>query len=200
MADSDTRSRSRATAVTEEDAGVGRVVSGTPEYPGFLEPRQLCLRQGQPGHQLPPSPPEPGAGQAEIQRRRRAPHHLPRLWPTCASVPPTFREALSGGGFGGHWAWRNCWSRHCGFLGRRAEGTGCHAAGPAGLGAQVRSRRARAYARSGPGGHSWAWALFGCAHTCADRRSSGASRPPLSPAWRELGEPRIGDRRDTRKQ
>ena len=90
MADSDTRSRSRATAVTEEDAGVGRVVSGTPEYQGFLEPRQLCLRQGQPGHQLPPSPPEPGAGQAEIQRRRRAPHHLPRLWPTCASVPPHF--------------------------------------------------------------------------------------------------------------
>lgn len=90
MAGSDTRSCSRATAGTEEGAGGGRVVTGTPQYPGFLEPRQLCLRQGQPGHQLPASPPEPGVGQAEIQRRRRAPHHLPRLWPTCASVRPTF--------------------------------------------------------------------------------------------------------------
>ena len=66
MAGSDTRSCPRAPAGTEEGAGGGRVVTGTPEYPGFLEPRQLCLRQGQPGHQLPASPPEPGVGQAEI--------------------------------------------------------------------------------------------------------------------------------------
>lgn len=88
MAGSDTRSCSRATAGTEEGAGGGRVVTGTPEYPGFLEPRQLCLRQGQPGPQLPPSPPEPGAGQAEIQRRRRAPHHSPDCVQLVHPCPP----------------------------------------------------------------------------------------------------------------
>lgn len=88
MAGSDTRSCSRATAGTEEGAGGGRVVTRTPEYPGFLEPRQLCLRQGQPGPQLPPSPPEPGAGQAEIQRRRRAPHHSPDCVQLVHPCPP----------------------------------------------------------------------------------------------------------------
>lgn len=36
-------------------------------------------------------------------------------------------------------------------------------------------RRAWACARSSPSGHIWAWALFRCAHTCADSRSSGAA-------------------------
>nr|KAF6469802.1 hypothetical protein HJG59_011160 [Molossus molossus] len=33
--------------------------------------------------------------------------------------------------------------------------------------------RARGCARAGPRAHIWAWALFGCAHTCADRGVAG---------------------------
>lgn len=60
-------------------------------------------------------------------------------------------------------------------------GAGCHATVPAGRGAQVRGWRAPASTRPGPRGHIWAWALFGCAHTCADHWYSGPRRPPLSP-------------------
>lgn len=199
----DTRSSSGATAGAEEGAGGGCVVAGTPEHPGFAAPLQVSLPQGQPGSQL-PSPPAPGgrrgpqpcAGQAEIQRRRRAPFTSPALGQLVHPCPPLSGKPCLEVALGPTGPGEAAGARHCGFPGREAEGAGCQAAGPAGRVAQVPGQRAPACACSGPRGRIWAWALFGCAHTCADRRSSGAFRPPLSPAWRELGEQGMEDGRD----
>lgn len=165
----------------------------------------LSLRQGEPGRQLPSSAQawdapagaareegdrRPGGGTVKCGspgRRGRALYLLQSVANFCI---PARAPALSGkpclGSLGGQWGLATV-ARHRGFPGMHTEGAACHATVPAGRGAQVPGRHSPASARPGPRGHIWAWALFGCTHTCADRWYSGPRLPQCRRPGGELG-------------
>lgn len=85
-----------------------------------------------------------------------------------ARVPHAFPEASSRGLPVDRWAAHS-------FPGWYAEDPECHKTGSRGEELLSPVGRAAACARSCPHGHIWAWALFRCAHTCANRRAQGAT-------------------------
>lgn len=124
---------------------------------------------------------------APAGERRRAPGGLRGSDP-AAPVPPAGAHHSLGSRSTSGWAWVphafpeassrglpvDRWAAHS-FPGWYAEDPECHKTGSRGEELLSPVGRAAACARSCPRGHIWAWALFRCAHTCANRRAQGAT-------------------------
>lgn len=117
---------------------------------------------------------ESAAQTPQLRCRRRA--STSSLGPGSTSVwepaPHAFPEALPSGRLVDRWAAHS-------FPGWDAEDPECHKTGSPGEERLSPAGRAAACARSCPRGHIWAWALFRCAHTCANRRAQGATLTAL---------------------
>jgi hypothetical protein len=175
-----------------------------------LRSGSVCHR-GDTGHQLPcPSQALVTAAGAKAERRGTSararaqlkassagwPGHRPPRHLVCGqllSPRPRPREALLES---------PCWTAARGAAARPRtaaslawtlrEGTGWLATGLVEQGAWP------ACACRGPYGHIWAWALFECAHTCADRRVQGARPTALLHSVCPGEDPdAAGDRKDT---